>query len=83
MTPAPRFTLRKDFFSWKVFSTSSLRLPSNRYRQLFEKLGSEIYITAERVNGNVTLSIAEETITVTCQYENNRAAWDKAHGVIK
>ncbi len=66
-----------------VFSTSSLRLPSNRYRQLFEKLGSEIYITAERVNGNVTLSIAEETITVTCQYENNRAAWDKAHGVIK
>ncbi|MBQ4227543.1 MAG: Ig-like domain-containing protein [Clostridia bacterium] len=66
-----------------VFSTSSLRLPSNRYRQLFEKLGSEIYITAERINGNVTLYTDGETIAVTCQYENNRAAWDKAHGAAK
>ena len=64
-----------------IFSTSSLRLPSDRYRKLFEKLGSEIYITAERVNGNITLYTDGKDITVTPQYEDNRAAWAAANEV--
>ncbi|MBR5752821.1 MAG: Ig-like domain-containing protein [Clostridia bacterium] len=64
-----------------VFSTSSLRLPSDRYRGLFERLGSEIYITAERVNGNVTLYTDGKDITVTPQYEDNRAAWAASNEV--
>ena len=58
-----------------VFSTSSLHIPQDRYVKLLTSLGSEIYMTPTRVNGNITLYTDGKTITVTPQYEDNRANW--------
>ena len=58
-----------------IFSTSSLHLPRDGYLNLFTSLGSDVYMTPTRVNGTINLYTDGETITVTPQYEDNRANW--------
>ncbi len=62
-----------------VFSTTSLRIPTDRYCSMFGS--AKIYITAPRVNSDVTVTCDGQAFTVTTVYEDNRAAWAEANNV--
>lgn len=62
-----------------VVSTTSLRIPSQEYHDLFG--GAKFYITATRVNGNVSVFCDGHDFRVEPFYEDNTAAWNAEHGV--
>ena len=62
-----------------VFSTNSLHLPTPEYRKKFGD--AKIYVTAPRVNSNVSIFCDGHSFRVETVYEDNTAAWNAANGV--
>ena len=61
-----------------IFSTNSERIPTPEYRAKFGD--AKIYVTATRVNSNVSLFCDGHSFRVETIYEDNTAAWNAEHG---